>query len=194
VDDGVARWFGEGHVVQFAQAVAWGVALIVALATSWRRPTAGDRTFAVWQGLVALVALLRELDLHERLQALGPIHFRSRWLLEAPVSVWWKGAIVGGGLALAGALVAPPLALGIPWRALLRRRDRVAWLVVACLACLAAGYAIDDILARLPGVDRSVTKPVEEGLELIGALAFWASVERERRDPLSRRLPAAGRG
>lgn len=183
--------FAEGHLVQSAQAIAWGVALIVVLATAWRRPTAGDRVFAWWQGLVALVALLRELDLHEWLQTLGPIHFRSRWLLEAPVSVWWKGAVVGGGLVLAGALVASPLILRIPWLALLRRRDRVAWLIVACLGCLVAGYAIDDIVARLRWVDRSLTKPVEETLELVGALAFWASIELERSDPLSRR---AGQG
>ena len=69
-----------------------------------------------------------------------------------------------GLLAVTVALV-PPLVLPLPWRAMLRRRDRETWLFLAALACLVAGYLLDDIVGRWAGVDRALTKIVEETLE-----------------------------
>jgi hypothetical protein len=37
-------------------------------------------------------------------------------------------------------------------------------------------------------MDRAWTKPVEETLELVGAVAYWLSVEGERARPLTTRL------
>jgi hypothetical protein len=184
---GILTFFGEGGPVQLAQAIGWGVAAVLAALTARLRPTAADRVFAAWLGFVALVALLRELDLHEWLHWLGPIHFQSRWLLEAPVSVWWKTAVVAGGAAVGAALVVPPLVLRVPWLALLRRRDRAAWFAAVSFSCLAAGYAIDDVVARRVALGPAVTKPVEETLELLGAVAFLVSVVLERREPVSDR-------
>lgn len=180
--------FSEGHLVQTAQAVLWALSAVVALSTAHTRTRPLDRAVAGWQGAVAILALARELDLHELLHATTPMHFRLRWLLESDASLWWKGAVLGLGLLAVAVALGPPLAL--PWRAMLRRRDRETWLYLATLACLVAGYLLDDIVGRWAGVDRVQTKVVEETLELMGAVAFWMCVEGERARPLTTRLPA----
>jgi hypothetical protein len=180
--------FSEGHVVQTAQAVVWALAAVVALAAASAPGRLLDRAVAGWLGVLALLALLRELDLHELLQATTPIHFRSRWLLESDASLWWKVGVLGLVLAGVAAVFVPPIALPVPWRTLLQRGDRVTWLLLAALGCLAAGYLLDDIVGRWAGVDRAQTKIVEETLELAGAVAFWMAVERERARPLTTRL------
>lgn len=182
--------FAEGHVVQTAQAVVWGLSTVVALATaaSTRRKRV-DRAVASWQGIMALLALARELDLHEVLQAPTPVHFRLRWLLESDASLWWKASVLGVVVAVAAVVLLPPIALPVPWRTLLRRGDRGTWLLLAALGCLATGYVLDDIVGRWTAVDRHRTKMVEETLELVGAVAFWMSVEDARARPLTDRLP-----
>ena len=166
----------------------WALSAVVALATASapRRPL--DRAVAAWLGILALLALVRELDLHELLQVSTPIHFRPRWLLESDASLWWKAGVLGLVLAGVAVVFVPPIALPIPWRTLLRRGDRVTWLLLAALGCLAAGYLLDDIVGRWAGVDRAQTKIVEEALELVGAVAFWMAVEAERARPLTTRL------
>jgi hypothetical protein len=183
----VGEVFSEGHVVQTAQAVLWALSAVVALATAGRRRGL-DGVVLAWQGALALLALARELDLHELLHAATPIHFRSRWLLESDASLWWKAGVLGLVLAVALVVVAPLVVFRARWRTLLRRGDRETWLLVAALGCLAAGYLVDDIVGRLAGIDRARTKPVEETLELVGALAYWLSVEGERARPLTTRL------
>jgi hypothetical protein len=183
----VGELFSEGHAVQTAQAVVWALTAVVALATASRRRGL-DGIVLAWQGTLALLALARELDLHELLHAATPMHFRLRWLLESDASRWWKAGVLGLVLAAAAMVFAPLLVLRARWRPLLRQGDRETWLLVAALACLAAGYLLDDIVGRWTGLDRAWTKPVEETLELVGAVAFWTSVEGERARPLTTRL------
>ena len=183
----VGELFSEGHAVQTAQAAVWALVAVVALATASSRRGL-DGIVLAWQGTLALLALARELDLHELLHAATPIHFRLRWLLESDASWWWKAGVVGLVLAAALVVVAPLLVLRARWRTLLRRGDRETWLLVAALVSLAAGYLLDDIVGRWTGIDRAWTKPVEETLELVGAVAYWMSVEGERARPLTTRL------
>lgn len=180
--------FSEGHLVQTAQAVLWGLSAVVALSTARARPRPLDRAVAGWQGGLAVLALARELDLHELLHATTPMHFRLRWLLESDASLWWKGAVLSLGVLAIGVVLVPPLVLPLPWRMLLRRRDRESWLFVTAVACLVAGYLLDDIVGRWAGVDRVQTKVAEETLELMGAVAFWMCVEGERARPVTTRL------
>jgi hypothetical protein len=183
----VGELMSEGHAVQTAQAVVWALSAVVALATASSRRGL-DAVVPAWLGALALLALAREMDLHEMLHATTPIHFRLRWLLESDASFWWKAGVLGLVLAMAAVVVAPLIVLRSRWRTLLGRGDRETWLLVAALACLAAGYALDDIVGRWAGMDRAWTKPVEETLELVGAVAYWLSVEGERDRPLTTRL------
>jgi len=180
--------FSEGHVVQTAQAVVWALSAVVALWTARDRRARVDRAVVAWLGALALLALARELDLHELLHAATPLHFRSRWLLESDASLWWKASVLGLVLAAVAVALVPPLVLPVPWRTLLRRGDRATWLLLAALGCLVAGYLLDDIVGRRVGVARAHTKIIEEALELIGAVAFWITVEGERARPLTSRL------
>jgi hypothetical protein len=183
----VGELFSEGHVVQAAQAVVWALSAIVAFATASSRRGL-DGGVSAWLGVLALLALLRELDLHELLHATTPIHFRLRWLLESDTSIWWKAGVVSLVLTVAAVVLAPLIVLRARWRTLLGHGDRETWLLVAALGCLAAGYLLDDIVGRWAGMDRAWTKPVEETLELAGAVAYWVSVEGERARPLTTRL------
>jgi hypothetical protein len=185
----IGELFAEGHAVQTAQAVVWALSAVLALATASGRRRPLDRAVAGWLGVLAALALVRELDLHEVLHATTPIHFRTRWLLESDASRWWKAGVLGLGLLGAAVVLVPPIALPVPWRTLLRRGDRETWLLLAALGCLAAGYFLDDIVGRWAAVDRGSTKIVEEALELVGAAAFWMCVEGERARPLTTRLP-----
>ena len=184
----IGEHFSEGQAVQTAQAVVWALSAVVALATASapRRPL--DRAVASWLGILALLALVRELDLHELLHTSTPVHFRLRWLLESDASIWWKAGVLGLVLAGVAVVLVPPIALPIPWRTLLWRGDRATWLLLWALGCLSAGYLLDDIVGRWAGVDRTQTKIVEEALELVGVVAFWMSVEAERARPLTARL------
>ena len=179
--------FAEGHVVQTAQATFWGLSAVVALSTANQRPRPLDRAIAGWQGALALLALARELDLHELIHTATPVHFRLRWLLESSDSLGWKGGVVALVLLTCLVVLAPPFVLRVPWRALWRRRDREIRLFVVALVCLAGGYLLDDIVGRWARVDRAHTKIVEEMLELVGAVAFWMFVEGERARPLTTR-------
>jgi hypothetical protein len=185
--DGVKTLFYEGGVVQTAQAVTWALSVVVVFTTAHRRPTSLDRRAALWQGMLAVVALIRELDLHESLQTMTPIHFRLRWLLESDASFWWKGVVLAVGVAIAMALA--PRGLVGPWWTLLRRGDLAAWLLLTSVACLFAGYCLDDIVTRRVRAYRVPLQIAEEALELVGAVAFWLFVEYERAWPLSTRLP-----
>jgi hypothetical protein len=190
--DEVAALFSEGHVVQTAQAAVWAVAMVVALATARARPTSLDVAVAGWQGGLALLALARELDLHEALQAVTPIHFRLRWLLESDASLWWKGAVLGLGVVVGIVVLVPPLVLPVPWWSLVRRGDRVTWLFLVSVACLFGGYVLDDLVRRAARPYRLEAKALEETLELVGAVGFWAFVEAERTRPLTTRLQRQG--
>jgi hypothetical protein len=184
----VAELFSEGHAVQTAQAVLWALSAVVALATASRRRGVLDRGVAAWQGALAFGALVRELDLHERLHAATPVHFRLRWLLESDASLWWKAGVVGLVLLAVGVALAPVVVWRAHWWTLLRRGDRDTWLLLAALGCVLAGYLLDDVVGRWARTDRARTKIVEEVLELAGAAVFWAAVEGERARPLTVRL------
>jgi hypothetical protein len=90
----------------------WAVAIIFSLATIYRQRERNDRLLAMCLGTAALLAGLRELDLHH---ALGPdvlgdygMRFRIAWWLDGDVNFALKvGWLIV--FALLGTLLAYPL-------------------------------------------------------------------------------------
>jgi hypothetical protein len=200
VSGGIGGWYGltgqaaplvvEGHVLETAQAILWGLAVAVTLVSAVRQPTRFDRCLALWLATLAGLALLRQLELHRYLTLLFGVRFKTRWLLNSAVPLWSKLLWSGIGVGLAVALVAVPLGLHVTFRALLRRGDAGSGLLAVAVGCLALAYAWDDLLGRGLIIRKLHSQILEETFELLGALAFWASTVVSLRWPWSARVAA----
>jgi hypothetical protein len=178
----------EGHVVEVAQAMLWGLSAAVATTAVAVHPTRQDRFLAAWMGLLGLLGMLREVELHRYLTGLFGVRFKSKWLLDPAVPLWVRLTWVGLALGLAVALVIPPLLLRAPLKNLLRRGDTASGLFAVAIGSLVLGYALDDLLGRGLLISRVHSQILEETFELLGAMAFLASVVAVLHRPLSVRM------
>jgi len=168
----------EGGVIEMLQVMIWSAALVFGLTSSPRSRDGRSRMLARWLAMVAGLALLRELDLHEAAnpEVLGAwgIRYRLDWWvsLDAPVlpRVMWAGVFIGLGWVQWWLLVnTRPDPIGA-----LRRGDLSAWMLVGCVALLGSGYAADDLLRNV--LPREPLQAFEELAELIGVTAFLGAV------------------
>lgn len=176
----------EGGIIESMQASIWGVAAACGLLALPRQRSPRARSLVRFLGVLALLALAREFDLHEAVNpesagALG-VRYRLDWWADptSPIvpRVLWAGvAIAAGGLVARalGRLRPDPIgALG--------RGDLSAWLLVLAGGLLGCGYAADDLLRGL--LPREGLQAAEELAELAGAACFLGGV-------LARLRPAA---
>jgi hypothetical protein len=164
------------------ESLSWGfwlLSAIVALATLRRWPTRPDRLLAGWTALVALLAFLRELDLHVFLNPkhLGnyAVRYRIDWWLNGDVSFWLKIGWLTVFLALLTALLYPPWALRLRVFRMARRGDPVVGLFFLAVGLSVLGIVTDDLLRGSKMIPFGVRQTVEEGSEMLGAAAFFAS-------------------
>jgi hypothetical protein len=132
---------------------------------------------ALWLGVMAGLAALRELDLHVlvnpgniHLLGLKPEHgvrFRLDWWTSGRTSGMARAAWAAVGLVLAGLVILPVAVARVPWLTRLRQRDTVVVLLAVAAAAMAAGYIIDDLIARALSSPAAAAM-VEEGLEFTG--------------------------
>ena len=159
--------------------VFWLLSVIVALATLRRWPTRPDRLLAGWTALVALLAFLRELDLHVFLNPkhLGSyaVRYRIDWWLNGDVSFWLKIGWLCVFLTLLAALLYPPWALRLRVFRMARRGDAVVGLFFLAAGLSVLGVITDDLLRGSKLIPFAVRQTVEEGSEMFGAAAFFAS-------------------
>jgi len=171
--------FSEGGFLELAQLGMWACAALCAAWLFFReRAVRGHRMVTLWLGVLALLSLLRELDLHEALnpEVLGDLGVRYRidWWLDTSVAWWLKGMWAGVGLVI-GAAVVVPLVLaggvdGMPHKDSARLR-----LLAGAAGCLAMGFVFDDLLRRVI-TNEAVKQTCEESWELLGAALFLAGV------------------
>jgi hypothetical protein len=126
----------EGGVIEMLSMGFWAVAIIFSLATIYRRRERNDRLLAMCLGTAALLAGLRELDLHH---ALGPdvlgdygMRFRIAWWLDGDVNFALKvGWLIV--FALLGTLLAYPLwKVRPPVLTLARRGNAMMGILILC--------------------------------------------------------------
>lgn len=169
------------------QPYLWALSAALATIATARQPTNRGLLLALWLGAISTLAGLRELDLHAVLNpdnihliGLDPAHavrFRlDWWLSSSPATI--SARIAWGTILLAlGALLILPFALArYPWPSALLARRAFAVTVASGFALLAAGYAIDDLIAR--DIERwsRLATHLEESLEFLGQLALLCAI------------------
>ena len=186
----------EGGVIEMLSVGFWAVAIIFSLATIYRWRERNDRLLAICLGTVALLAGLRELDLHH---ALGPdvfgaygMRFRIRWWLDGDVSfvlkVGWLiiFAILGMMLGYPPWKVRPPLLT-----AARRGNAMVGWFILAVFFCGLGGF-IDDQLRGTTFISGDLRGLTEETSEMVGALAYAVSAGLRWRYSYAAQLRSVG--
>jgi hypothetical protein len=169
----------EGGVMEVLSLVFWGGAMVIAVWAAARQREAGDRLAAGWTGLIALLAFLREMDLHTALnpQVLGRfgVRYRIDWWLDQRVNLWLKLAWLAVFLALLLALAYPPWALRRRIFQLVRKGDPMVGLFVVAIAMSFGGFVFDDLLRKTTLLSMEIRQTAEETSEMLGAAAFLVS-------------------
>jgi hypothetical protein len=185
-------FFEEFGGVEVVQLIAWVVAALAMTVALTHAPTRRDTWNTAWLLTLCVLAIARELDLHELIDA---DHWRSfgvsfmlNWWTDPAVSLVRKLMWAGVGMAVLAMLAVPPLMVRAPVVTMLRRADSAFVLIVAAFAWLAFGYAADDLLGRGQFVSEPASKAAEEMAELVGAAFFAAAMAAELRRPLSGRM------
>lgn len=186
----------EGGFLEALSVSFWFVAILFSLGAIFLWRERDDRLTAAWMGVIALMAGLRELDLHhfirpDYLNSYG-VHFRIKWWLDGNVSLALK---TGWALIFAIVLVTlayPPLRVRLPVLQMARRGNAmVGALLLAVFLCGLGGF-IDDRLREATFVSRELRQLTEETSELLGAMAFAASAWLRLRFPLAEHVQSAG--
>jgi hypothetical protein len=169
----------EGGVMEMLSLVCWAVAMWLAGVAFLKQRTSPDRLAAGWTGLLALLAFLRELDLHVALnpEVLGPygVRYRIDWWLDGRVSFWLKLGWAVAFLALLFALLYPPWALRQRIFTLARQADPMVGLFFLAIAMSMIGFVFDDLLRKTKFFSVELRQTAEETSEMLGAAAFMAS-------------------
>jgi hypothetical protein len=177
----------EGGVLESLSVLLWALAAAIAFGATLRKRLTDDRWLAFWMGCIAVLAGLRELDLHvwlnpDHLGSWG-VRFRLDWWLGGAASPWFKLGWASVFLGLACLMVYPPLRL----RRELLQRLRVGEVVIGLLGLavifLALGFIIDDILRPVRFLGHNAKQLIEETSELVGAAFYAASSMAQWRRP-----------
>ncbi len=194
--------FEERGLVESVQVGFWALSVVAAAWAVLRHGRRRDRLNALWLLLLSVLAMLRELDVHElvnpkdghQLGGAGApenrygVSFKIEWWLDGEVDPLLKAAWGAALLLLAALLIVPPLLVRAPVVRLLRRGDAPTYLFLASVALLGLGYVMDDLLGRGAMMPETYTLVAEETAELLGVMAFFASLVLTVRRPLSTRV------
>lgn len=171
--------YSEGGFIELSQIGLW---LTAVLAAGWlfatEREPRPHRMITLWLGVLATVAAVREMDVHEALnpETLGDLGVRYRidWVLDETVPLWLKAMWGVVFLAVGAALVVPLLwaggIKGLPHKDSARIR-----LFSAASGCLVMGFVFDDLLREVITND-AIKQSLEETWELLGATFYLAAV------------------
>ncbi|MFG0305086.1 MAG: hypothetical protein ACF8Q5_02590 [Phycisphaerales bacterium JB040] len=171
--------YSEGGFIELAQQGVWSASALCAGLLFWReRGPHGHRMVTLWLGVLAVLFLLRELDLHESLnpEVLGDwgVRYRIDWWLDGSVAWWLKGLWAGVGV-LVGAAVVVPLVLAGGIRGMPHKDSARLRLLAGAAVCLGMGFVFDDLLRHVI-TNEAVKQTCEEGWELAGAVLYLGAV------------------
>jgi hypothetical protein len=170
---------GEGRWLESISCALWLLALIVSGLTFFRWKDRADRLTAVWMGIVALLAGLRELDAHIYLnpQYLGDlgVRYRMDWWLSGNVSILLKLGWFCVFFAFAFPLAYIPLKLRLPLFRMARLGDPMVGLFILGIGLLGMGFVMDDTLRHTKLLSHGGKQVIEETSETLGAIFFLIS-------------------
>jgi len=180
--------FQEGEIVEDISVGVWAAGMLAGLWGSLRARNCAQRLVLAWLAGIALLAGLREIDLHTALNpdTLGEygVRYKLSWWLSGATPLWLKAGWAGLFLAVAFGLAYPPLRARGTLLRLLREGD--VRLLLLCMASvfLALGFAVDDLLRGSAAVKFETRQFLEETSELIGAVIYVLAVLELARRPL----------
>lgn len=184
--------YREDGVLEDITVGLWFLSVLMALGTAIKFSNSGTRLMAIWTGWLALLAALRELDLHIWLNPkhLGEygVRYRIDWWLSTEVSVWLRLGWLLFFVVVIGLAVYPPLRM---WKRLLGlwlRGDSLMGFLWVAVLFLLGGFVIDDILRPVQFVELGTKQLCEETSETIGALLYFIGMILHWRRQLDARL------
>ena len=170
--------FQENGPVEIAQLELWIGAALFAFILAVPQRRISDKAALALVGIAAAAAAAREIDAHillnpETIGSLG-VRYRIDWWLDADVALlrkltWASIATVGIAFVVAATIAAhfhPILAA--------KRRSRTLVYFGACAACLAVGFAFDDLLRGI--VELGTAQAIEESIETLAPVFYLAGV------------------
>lgn len=193
------RVVAEEGVLELLNPWIWLACALVATIGCSRRVARRDVCFFVWIGVLTVLGAIRELDYHvllnpDNIHHLGlnadhAVRFRIDWWADAETPVLprvaWGSLFVAG----LGCLTIPLVCARVRWKRLVLGLDAFAWSLGAGLACVAMGWAFDDIILRLYTTAPAWGKHAEEGVETLGqVLVLISLVLAVRRPPHERAI------
>ena len=148
--------------------------------SAFRRSTMDHRLLAFLLATIAFLAALREVDAHiwlnpQHLGALG-VRYKINWWLDSDVSLALKLGWALVFLALVCSVLYP---LTKSWRTLWRSllaRETVPLLVLASMAFLGMGFALDDLLRHSSRIGPDTRQLMEETAEALGGALYLVAV------------------
>lgn len=200
------RVVAEEGVLELLNPWIWLACALVATIGCCRRVARRDVCFFLWIGVLTVLGAIRELDYHvllnsDNIHHLGlnadhAVRFRIDWWTDAATPVAPRLAWGAVFVCALGCLTIPLVCARVRWKRLVLGLDAFAWSFGAGFACVAMGWAFDDIILRAYAAPPTWGKHAEEGVETLGQIFVLISlVLAVRRPPHARaiaRLAASG--
>lgn len=197
-----APWLYEEHgIYESASVVLLLASVVVALAFLRETRSTHSRITLLWLATLALLAAMRELDMHiyfnpEYLDAMG-VRYRIDWWLDGGIPLYLKlswAAI----FAAVGIWLALPLIVYRKQTLIFLRQFRDPSLQMLMLTGIlwAIGFKIDDLFREVNLFSDPVADTIEEGAECLGALTLFLATVGYATVPISARYdppPATNR-
>jgi hypothetical protein len=184
--------YREGGVLEDISVGIWFLSALLAVGTMMQFANPRTRLMAVWTSWLALLAALRELDLHIWLNPkhLGEygVRYRLDWWLSTETSVWLRLGWLLFFVVVIGLAVYPPVRLWKRLLSLLLQGDSLMGFLWVAVIFLLGGFVIDDLLRPVHFVELGTKQLCEETSEMIGALLYFIGMVLHWRRPLDARL------
>ena len=172
--------YRENGMLEGLSVLLWCLSALLGLWAAFRRSTMDHRLLAFLLTTIAFLAALREVDAHiwlnpQHLGALG-VRYKINWWLDSDVSLALKLGWALVFLALVCSVLYP---LTKSWRTLWRSllaRETVPLLVLASIAFLGMGFALDDLLRHSSRIGPDTRQLMEETAEVLGAALYLTAV------------------
>jgi hypothetical protein len=192
-----ATWLYEEHGIYESASVVFLLGAVVVARAGLRQVHSGQsRVTLVWLAGLALLAAMRELDMHillnpEYLSSMG-VRYRIDWWLDGDVSLGLK-AFWATVFASLGLMVLLPLVLyrRQTIRCLRDLRDPSVQMLALTGILMAVGFTMDDLLRGATFLSDPIKDTIEEGAEALGALCFLLATIGYATVPISARLRSA---
>lgn len=172
--------FAEEGAMELFHPWAWALCGTISAIGCLRGEARRDVWFFFWTAFLALIAGMRELDLHvvvnpDNIHYLSlsrdhAVHFRIDWWLSAETGVLTRLVWGTAFLVLATGFFLPLVLARVRWKRLVLGLDSFALTFGAACGFLGLGYVMDDIILRLFQTPPAWGQRAEELSETVGVL------------------------